>query len=448
METCSTNMSNKKILFAYHRLDVIGGIETRWIDEFKYLKKNNYHITLLAPSEKINPGIAKLLSIDNLVPVYVNDLDSANNFISLVNCIIDTIRTQNIDVISVHMFNKFVFASIIAAQICKIPIISTVHGTPDIYKKPIERIIYQHFSDKSIGLSVTVSRHLDAILKTQSPQACIIPNLINLEKYKAQTINEIDAWLIVSRLSPEKFPSILRFLKSASSCGIKHIHLAGGGNQNTIHKIETLIKSLNLKIEIKCLGEVEDIASLIPKYRGIAGLGRVALEGLASRKPVCILTPDGNLIGLVTTDNFRYLKDYNFMGKTLNPIDETEFKRQLESHTSTDSEDIYQLLSSTLSTENWPKFIEKYNRVEFVPNAALEAFYHKLDYFANAMSAPFFNDPLFIHLLKETVIEYNLGDINHLLDFYNNSYGLQKKYPSPIKMKSRMSLKQRFLNIF
>ena len=380
METCSTNMSNKKILFAYHRLDVIGGIETRWIDEFKYLKKNNYHITLLAPSEKINPGIAKLLSIDNLVPVCVNDLDSANNFISLVNCIIDTIRTQNIDVISVHMFNKFVFASIIAAQICKIPIISTVHGTPDIYKKPIERIIYQHFSDKSIGLSVTVSRHLDAILKTQSPQACIIPNLINLEKYKAQTIN--------------------------------------------------------------------DIASLIPKYRGIAGLGRVALEGLASRKPVCILTPDGNLIGLVTTDNFRYLKDYNFMGKTLNPIDETEFKRQLESHTSTDSEDIYQLLSSTLSTENWPKFIEKYNRVEFVPNAALEAFYHKLDYFANAMSAPFFNDPLFIHLLKETVIEYNLGDINHLLDFYNNSYGLQKKYPSPIKMKSRMSLKQRFLNIF
>lgn len=43
MGACITNISNKKILFAYHRLDVIGGIETRWIDEFKYLKKQLPH---------------------------------------------------------------------------------------------------------------------------------------------------------------------------------------------------------------------------------------------------------------------------------------------------------------------------------------------------------------------------------------------------------------------
>ena len=448
METGTKNTANKNILFVYHRLDVIGGIETRWIDEFESLKKNNYQITLLAPSEKINPDIAKLLSIDNLVPVYINDLDSASNFINLVNCIVNTIRSKNINVLSVHMFNKFVFASIIAAQICKTPIISTVHGTPDIYKKPIERIIYQQFADKSIGLSVTVSKHLDAILNTQAPEICIIPNLINLEKYKSQTINESDTWLMVSRLSPEKFPSILRFLKAASSCNIKNVHLAGGGNKNAIHKIKTVIKSLNLDIEIIFLGEVEDIASLIPKYCGIAGLGRVALEGLASKKPVCILTPDGNLVGLVTTDNFHDLKDYNFIGKTLTSINEVMFKNQVENHTSIDSENIYQLLKSTLSTENWPQFIEKYNHIKFVPNAALEAFYHKLDYFSNAMSTPFFNDQLFIHLLKETIIEYDLNDISHLLDFYETSYGLSRKYPSPIKMKSRMSLKQRFLNIF
>ena len=30
---------HKKILFVYDRLDIIGGLETRWMDEFSYLKK-------------------------------------------------------------------------------------------------------------------------------------------------------------------------------------------------------------------------------------------------------------------------------------------------------------------------------------------------------------------------------------------------------------------------
>lgn len=30
---------DKNILFIYDRLDIIGGLETRWIDEFHYLKK-------------------------------------------------------------------------------------------------------------------------------------------------------------------------------------------------------------------------------------------------------------------------------------------------------------------------------------------------------------------------------------------------------------------------
>ena len=440
--------TKKNILFAYHRLDVIGGIETRFIDEFIFLKKNNYHVTLLAPTRKIDPNISKLLAIDELIPVDIKDLNSAKNFIDLVNSIIYSIRSREIDIISVHMFNKFVFASIIAAQICKIPVIFTLHGTPDIYKRPIDRVIYQGLADKSISLSVSVSKHLNAILNTHAPDICVIPNMINLEKYKSQTVNNNSTWLMVSRLSAEKLPSILKFLKTADSCRIQAVHLAGGGDKKVVKKIKTQIDSLQLKLNLKYLGQVSDIASLIPKYYGVAGLGRVALEGLACKKPVCILTPDGKLIGLVTANNFTYLKDYNFRGDTLNSIKISDFKKQIQRHTNSDSEEIYQMLCSSLSTLNWNRYIQHYNQVKFMPNDALEALYHKLDYFSNAIKAPFFEDTLFIHLLQETLLEYNLEDISEKLYFYQSSHGLNKKYPNPIKMNSRMSIKQRVLNLF
>lgn len=434
---------SKKILFVYHRLDIIGGIETRWMDEFQALNKNGYKIFFLVPNKNCIDEIAKLFSIDKLIKIDIGNINLAPEFIKLVNETISKIRTNKIDVISVHMLDAFACAAVIAAQICHIPVISTIHGTPDIYRKPIERLFIQHLAGRSFSLSVSVSQHLESIFKTKSPLITIIPNLINLEKYANEQMSIKPAWLIVSRISAEKYPSILRFLQAADECQIHTVDIAGGGKQDKLRK---LIKKLNLKIQVNFLGEVTAISILMSQYSGIVGMGRVAIEGLACQKPVCVMSPEGSLIGLVTKENFSTFKDYNFIGKTLTPIDNQTFLAQLNTHTIEDSKNIYHQLKSELSIENWDKYIDIYRQAKFIDNPALEALYHKLAYFSVTLSTPFIKDKFFQHLFYETLIEHNLTNIRESWLFYEKKYGLNTRYPNPLK--ARTSYKEKWWMIF
>lgn len=430
--------TQRKILFANHRLDSIGGIETRLIDEFSYLKKNDYKIYVLVPKQKFNPEIGRLLPIDKTITLGLGDTSVAVEFINLVNQISFIIKDEDIHTLSIHMLDVFACAAIMAAQICRIPVISTIHGILDIYRTPVERILIQHLASKSFSLSISVSETFKSITPSISCKKTVIPNLINLNKYQHQFSDCKPAWLIINRISPEKFPSILRFLEAAEQCHINEVDIAGGGEKS---KLEKLIKSLNLKVKVNFLGEVKDIARLIPQYSGVAGMGRVAIEGLACKKPVCIISIDGRLIGLVTTENFQYLKNYNFTGKGLTPIENERILRQLETHSSQDTENIYSLLEKELSVENWNNYIELYNNVTFIDNQAIESLYHKLSYFSTTLTIPFINDSFFQHLLYETLIEYDLYDTQKMWKYYETNLGMTNNYPSPYSNKS---LKKRF----
>lgn len=434
---------SRNILFVYHRLDIIGGIETRWMDEFEALNKNKYKVFFLVPKQHCINEIAKLFSTYKLIKIDVDNINLAPEFIKLVNKIIRTIRANEIDVISIHMLDTFACAAIMAAQICRIPVISTVHGTPDIYRKPIERLLVQELAGRSFSLSVSVSQHLESIFKTKSPLVTVVPNLINLEKYVNEKINVKPAWLVVNRVSPEKYPSILRFLQAADECQISTVDIAGGGKPDNLRK---LIDEMNIKLQVNFLGEVTDIANLISQYSGVAGMGRAAIEGLACQKPVCVMSPEGNLIGLVTKENFKALKDYNFTGKTLAPIDNKKFLIQLNTHTFEDSKYVYQQLKSELSIENWHKYIDLYQQVEFIDNQALEALYHKIAYFSVTLSNPFINDKFFQHLFYETLIEHDLNDIKKSWLFYEKNRGFNTYYPNPLK--ACISYKEKWRMIF
>lgn len=431
------------ILFIYHRINSIGGIETRWIDEFQYLEKHNYKVHMLTNYRDFNPKTAELFPTCHFITVDIESPSLATEFIKLVDCVVENINSRNIQVISIHMLDLFACAAVMAAQICRIPIISTTHGTLDIYRKPFDRLFIQYLAGKSFSLSVRISKTIDNILPSQigNTVTTLIPNLINTDKYQKQTSKKNQSWLLISRISPEKYPSILRFLQAANECQIHTVDIAGGGEQDKLRK---LIKELNLKLQVNFLGEVRDMATLISQYSGIAGMGRVAIEGLASQKPVCIISPEGKLIGLVSTKNFQYLKDYNFTGKGLVSIDNKELSTQLQQHTSKQSQELYDLLENELSVENWSRHIELYKQVAFIDNKPLESLYHKLAYFSITLSRPFEQDKFFWHLFYETLIEYKLDHIKELYHYYDDSIGLIEEYPNPYKSHKKSRWQDKF----
>lgn len=440
--TASTsNDKATNILFVYDRLDIIGGLETRWMDEFHYLEKNNYNVYFLTPKQRFDSKIAELFSVHKFITIDIEQIKIAANFIKLVNQIIYTIQNEKINTLSIHMLDTFSFAAVMAAQICKIPVISTVHGILDIYRNPIHRLLVQKLAGKSFSLSVNISETFESIIPYSQSMTAVIPNLINLNKYQQQTTDFKPAWLIVNRISPEKFPSIIRFLQAAEHCGITTVDIAGGGKS---HELRKHLDNLNIKLQVNFLGEIKDVAALIPYYAGVAGMGRVAIEGLACQKPVCIVSIDGRLIGLVNLENFQNLKKYNFTGKGLIDIDNDKLLKQVQEHTHLTSQKIYSKLEKELSVNNWDNYIELYGKVAFIDNQALESLYHKLSYFSTTLTSPFMHDHFFQHLFYETLIEYKLDDIKELYHYYEDSIGLMNDYPNPYKINKKTKWRDKF----
>lgn len=433
--------AKNNILFIYHRLDGIGGIETRWIDEFKYLHKHNYQVYLLTNKSAFDPKVAALFDRCHVLTVDITSVSLATDFVKLVDAIVDTIKTHDIHVLSIHMLDLFACAAVMAAQICRIPVISTTHGPLDVYREPFNRLLIQHLAGQSFGLSIYVSKILKSVMSPQTSMTAIVPNLINLETYTHKDTAKQPAWLLISRISAEKFASILRFVQAASDCDIPTIDIAGGGDASELRKH---IQALNVTTQVNFLGEIKNIAELIPRYLGVAGMGRVAIEGLACQKPVCIISPEGQLIGLVTTHNFERLKDYNFTGKGLVAIDNQTLAEQLKLHAPEHTQLIYQQLKQALGVDNWHEYLKLYKKTAFIDNPALESLYHKLSYFAVTLTRPFEKDAFFWHLFYETLIEYKLDHIKELYHYYDGSIGLDSAYPNPYKKRTKAKWRGKF----
>ena len=111
-----TRDAKDNILFIYHRLDGIGGIETRWIDEFKYLHKHNYQVYLLTNKRAFDPKVATLFDHCHFITVGITSVSLATDFIKLVDAIVDTIKSNDIHVLSIHMLDLFACAAVMAAQ--------------------------------------------------------------------------------------------------------------------------------------------------------------------------------------------------------------------------------------------------------------------------------------------------------------------------------------------
>ncbi len=88
------NKTSTNILFVNHRLDALGGIETRWIDEFQYLNKYNYQVYLLTNERAFDSDIAKLFTTCDFITIDIENPSIATEFIRLVDYIVETIEKK------------------------------------------------------------------------------------------------------------------------------------------------------------------------------------------------------------------------------------------------------------------------------------------------------------------------------------------------------------------
>ena len=320
----------KKVFLIVTESFDIGGLETRIKVEVIAMLKAGHKVHL-ACGENFNDsllpkGLASVTSHLKL-SAQATSLD----LLASVNSIRNIITKNSVDYLIAHPFSSLL-PSVIAAQLENIPCAITLHGPLSVGEMfgPIYEFIFFSIIIPSSSLIIAVSDEVKDLVTPHLGDRPIYvsPNTIDFNEFSPSP-NELASndgrWILVSRLDEAKITGIFDFIKKAKAAGISKIVVVGDGAAKP-----TLVDKLqanNLSNLVEFTGFRTDINILMQNAHGVAGMGRVALEGMASKKAVCLVGYDG-VKGFVDNDLFEAAKYSNFSGRNLSIVNEKLFNTQ------------------------------------------------------------------------------------------------------------------------
>jgi len=433
-------MSNiSRILILTNSIDM-GGRETRLLGEMKALtSKHQISLHLINifnnKSQRATDLLSEYASItDYNLSSEVSDI-SIDFVMDTTARIISYCRLHSIQALYIHNSDIEALIGSFVAQQLKIPIFCTLHGKGMVFSNrlnPVLHFIFYYLIAPSLSLLVTMSDSLkDIVIKYPFSKVLTLPNLVDTEYFrpKIEKNSKIgsDKWIIVSRLSVEKYVGIFKFIEYAYSSGIKGIEIAGDGVLTEFIKSE--IKECGLDDYVTFLGEKAITSELLNQYVAVVGVGRVILEAIANQNLAFVIGTGGNelMSGFVNEKNISEVAYENFTGRNLKSLSYEDFQQQLDLVGEIEVEKLRQYIvsnhSNTLLLENYTDNVEN---IEFQNNPLIADLYSSLSHFRSSIPAPFYLKNSFISILENLVYS----------DFYTAS--LERAF---ILMKERLEKK-------
>lgn len=410
----------------------IGGLETHLAGQIRVLSKEGHKVHLVVGSEFDSRIMPKELASITTNLKLNSDLD-ITSFISVVEQLKDIIKSKNIDVIHAQPFYSIIIGAFVA-EITHKPLLITLHG-PVAFASYLG-IIYDFFLKKIILKSankiLVVSKELQELIEiySQGTITSLIPNSIKIEEIP-DCDYQSGKWLCISRLDNQKVKGIFDFIIKAKGTSIQKIIIAGDGPAKD-ELVDQLVKH-NLEDFVEFLGYVNDIPSIIPAFEGIAGMGRVLLEGGSFRKKVILVGYDG-VKGLVTPQLFEKASIANFSGRNLCNITSQQLASDLIAYPDAYSDINAKMISDEYNEDiNWKKILHEINLTSQEPfescGLLLSKLYHIIKSDSQFISS---NEKLFY---SGKIIKY-FGDIafNNTIDkelihfyYYLSSQNINEK---------------------
>lgn len=444
-------MSNiNEILILTNTIDM-GGRETRLLDEMKVLKSEydvEFHLINLFhnKSQRATDFLSKYAALtDYNLPSKVSEI-SVDLVIDTVSEIIHYCRRHNIQAIYIHNSDIEALIGTFAAQYLKVPIFCTLHGKGMVFSNrlnPVLHFVFYYLVAPSLSLLITMSHSLKDIMgKYPFKKVLALPNAVDcdyfipIKKNVESTVHE--RWLLISRLSIEKYLGVFKFIEYAYRSGIKGLDIVGDGNFRKY--IESELKECGLEGYVNFLGEQTVNSELLNKYDVIAGVGRVILEAIATEKLAFVIGTGGNeyMSGFVNNTNISEVAHENFSGRNLKSLNYEEFRQQLETVKNIEVE---KLRSYVIENNSHNLLKEKYTEyvcnLEFQNNPLIADLYSSLSYFRSSISEPFYLQNSFISILENLVYsEYYNADLERAFVLMRERLEKNFQYPNNNHQKS------------
>lgn len=311
-----------------------GGLETHISGEIDCLTAEGWKVHLACGENFYEDFLpASTASVHSGLPL--GPLANLQELRHTIDALRDLIRRLEVPLVHIHPYTSLIPA-MIAAEVEGVATAVTVHGpslTDGTYGRCFDFLLDQVLLPNA-GHVFAVSEEIKSVLVpfVSTDRLTVLPNGVALPDVGAvgYPLAEAhpDCWLLASRLDKAKLPGLLAFLRYALSAGLGCIHVAGDGPAR--QDLAEALRAMRASNRVSLLGVKRNLSSLMPGYRGVAGMGRVVLEALATGCRTCLVGYDG-VKGVVTQDLFERAAWSNFSGRGLPSITEDEFITQIKS---------------------------------------------------------------------------------------------------------------------
>lgn len=267
-----------------------GGLETRVKGIMKHAINQGHEVHLLTKyfDDKVNlaAGFKGVHIVD------FNSIESLKRALTIINP----------NIADIHPFESLVSG---AAACCKlhIPYVVTVHG-PYLNQKYLTAL---NNAACVFAVSDEVESHVLSL--TSKAKIALLRNGIDFERFTPVKAGSEKRIAVISRLDPDKIAGIESLLDLLSNEALTIDIIGKGKSEN---QLKQKYRTVNF------IGHIDDTAGHFKINNGmyymIAGMGRVALEGIAMELPVLLLGYDG-VKGFILPENFEQLSVRNFSGR-------------------------------------------------------------------------------------------------------------------------------------
>lgn len=310
----------KTIMLCLNQLG-IGGVETAVFNQTIQLIKKNYRVVILARDGIYREQFEKEGTIFIEFEFVVQnkyDTDKISKLIKIMD-------EYEIEQIHIHQFDciNTVFPACILKNV---PYVAYVHtgitGVYDWFEKcyPCYKTMFKlYFKSAQKIIAITEQAKQENSIKYGiSPNKyMVIKNSIDFERFKIENNkapNNIEKFLIISRLSREKLQSlknsIILFKEYYKGNDKSSLTIVGDGECRA--DIENEIK--DIKQIAKMVGEKNNIAEIMSQHDVVIALDRCILEAIAMKKIAVISGYDG-IKGIVRPNIIEAASNSNFSGK-------------------------------------------------------------------------------------------------------------------------------------
>ena len=292
-------------------------------------------------------------------------------------------RKHDIDLVHCHPFYSLPVGAL-TAETLEVPFVVTIHSPGNLKSYSTHALEFSNLfvalseAQKVFCVSYEVQLYLEALFGFSSTH---LPNGVSESLTETWTTeNQTERWMWAGRIDTRKIIGLMDLVDKIEDLPITlDVFGDGPARQELTRRL-----AKPMKAQLRFQGWCPEVASRMPQYTIVAGMGRVILEAAASNVTPVLVGYDG-VKGVVDEDMLRDAAFRNFSGRAMRTLSTNSFVASLQAESGRrDTSSLRDWVRRNRSEECiWHDYLSRVQNLAYAPSesasALLGALEHTLD---------------------------------------------------------------------